>query len=54
MENLVRYRRYRDGGGGCIECAGRRTPGNKYNKGSDPNNAKWTKSDVSVERGKEE
>lgn len=45
VENLERYRsRGRYTGAG-------RTPGNKYNKGSDgANDAEWTKSGVSVER----
>lgn len=34
-----------------LHGSGERTPGNKYNKGSDgANDAEWTKSGVSVER----
>lgn len=45
VENLERYRSR----GRATQEAGR-TPGNKYNKGSDgANDAEWTKSDVSVE-----
>lgn len=44
VENLERYRSR----GRCTGAG--RTPGNKYNKGSDgANDAEWTKSDVSVE-----
>lgn len=45
VENLERYRSH-----GRYTGA-ERTPGNKYNKGSDgANDAEWTKSGVSVER----